>query len=74
MYNTAYITKKQLREKAKKLGLVISFTPYNEYRINFPSPFGTEATAYYTSDADDASITMECMAVDYQREYSNVSR
>ena len=49
-----------------------------EYRVNLPSPKGTEATAYYTNDADDAIATARHMAennptlsTQLQREISN---
>lgn len=34
-----------------------------EWRINYPPPFGTEDTAYYTGDGDDAIGTARDMAL-----------
>ena len=50
----------------RKLGLTCSRTPHGEYRINLPKARGgTEATAYYTTDAQDAVDT----ATMFLREY-----
>ncbi len=50
-------TPKQTRQAVKDanealMSVRITFTEYDEYRVNFIA--GREATAYYTSDVDDA--------------------
>jgi hypothetical protein len=44
------------------LGLTCIRTHYGEYRVNFPAPQGTEGTAFYTEDADDALATARVMS------------
>lgn len=48
------MTVKEALRSIRALGLTANRTPDNEFRVNLPRPYGTEATAYYTSDAEDA--------------------
>lgn len=49
------MTDKQLYTAVRNLGLTISKTCCSEFRINLKG--GTEASAYYTDDKDDALAT-----------------
>lgn len=49
------MTQKATIKAIRALGLTCTRTAYGEYRINLRK--GTEATAYYTDDADDALAT-----------------
>lgn len=54
--NTEFtLTSREVRTKFKTLGLTISKTDYDEWRVNFMG--GKEATAYYTDDLEDAYLT-----------------
>lgn len=53
-------TIKQAREVLRPLGISISKTDFNEFRVNFSG--GKEATAYYASDIPDAIDTGKDMA------------
>ena len=43
----------------KARGVIVRRTPWGEYRVNFKG--GREATAYYTTDIDDAKDTAVAM-------------
>jgi len=45
----------QAKQIAKDLGFTLTTTVHDEYRINRKG--GTEASAYYTNDLDDALST-----------------
>jgi hypothetical protein len=49
-----------LRAELKPLGMRVQRTDDGEWRVNFQK--GTEATAYYTDDYDDALGTGRAMA------------
>lgn len=56
------MTRDDVREACRALGLTCRMRD-GEYRINFRAlDGGREATAYYTSDADDAIATAHAMA------------
>ena len=42
-------------KELKARGVIVRRTPWDEYRVNFKG--GQEATAYYTTDIDDAKDT-----------------
>lgn len=57
------MTVKQTIKAIRALGLTCTRTTHGEYRINLlMSNGGTEDTAYYTDDADDALGTAQFMA------------
>ncbi len=53
-------TAKQARDILRPLGISLSRTEYDEYRVNFYK--GAESTAVYTDDLDDAVATGRHMA------------
>ena len=50
---------KEVKKELSEIGISIKFTEYEEYRVNFIG--GREATAYYTTDLDDAIATGKAM-------------
>lgn len=54
----------------KSLGMTVRKTEYDEFRVNIKG--GTEATAYYTNDLDDALATARQMKL--QRATARVQR
>jgi len=52
---------KQIKEAINELDLSARYRD-GEWRINYRAPHGTEATAYYTQDNDDALATAKAMA------------
>lgn len=53
------MTQRQTMDAIRALGLSVRRTEHGEYRVNFKS--GTEGTAYYTTDAEDALGTARAM-------------
>ena len=49
------LTLRRAQSILRKLRIVLNSTPSGEFRVNFIT--GSEATAYYTSDLDDALET-----------------
>jgi hypothetical protein len=58
------ITLKQAKAELKPLGITITYkSTWNEYRVNFQqNRGGSEDTAYYTDDREDAVATGREMA------------
>ena len=54
------LTLRRAQSILRKLRIVLNSTPSGEFRVNFIT--GSEATAYYTSDLDDALETGIAMA------------
>ena len=58
MRNT--MTMQNAKDECRDLGMTIRYNVgCDEYRVNFKG--GTEATAYYTNDRDDAVLTARAM-------------
>lgn len=56
------MTRKQAKDALKAIGIAITFDQESEeYRVNYAKP-DREASAYYTSDLDDAVGTAELVA------------
>jgi hypothetical protein len=53
------MTIKEAKLEVSKIGMVLSKTEHGEFRVNFKG--GSEATAYYTNDLDDAVGTARAM-------------
>jgi hypothetical protein len=53
------LTIKEAMFRIRQMGLTVGRTAHREFRINFPD--GTEGTAYYTNDAQDAVDTARAM-------------
>jgi hypothetical protein len=52
------MTQHETMQAIRKLGLTCGRTAYGEYRVNLRlADGGSEATAYYTDDAEDALAT-----------------
>jgi hypothetical protein len=49
------LTLTKVRAELRAIGVVITRTEWDEYRVNFRG--GNEATAYYTNDLEDARDT-----------------
>lgn len=49
------MTFQQVKDSLRAVDMVVRRTPDGEYRVNFP--MGSERTAYYTNDAQDAINT-----------------
>lgn len=59
------MTVKRTRAAIRELGLTARYRN-GEWRVNLAAPVGTEATAYYTTDAADALDTARAM-IDRER-------
>jgi hypothetical protein len=54
------VTVKEAIRAIRALGLSVRRTEFREFRVSLPG--GAEATAYYTTDAEDAVWTARSMA------------
>lgn len=54
------MTKREAKDRVKAMGLTCRYTPEGELRVNYRGL--DEATAYYTTDAEDAVKTAGAMA------------
>lgn len=54
------MTNATVKREVKAVGLVATRTECDEWRVNYRG--GSEATAYYTDDADDAVATARAMS------------
>lgn len=55
------MTIKEAKAALRPLGVVLTKTEWDEYRVNFRN--GREATAYYTNDLEDAVGTGVAMTL-----------
>lgn len=61
------MTKKDTLLAIRALGATARWDPaWGEYRVNLPAPYGTEATAYYTPDDEDAVGTARAMMAQHR--------
>lgn len=59
----AKVTLAKLKQVARSTGCTVRKTVDGEYRVNRMG--NSEATAYYTTDAEDAARTMSAMQCEY---------
>lgn len=59
---TRPLTLAAAKVELRSLGMTINKNQFDEYRVNFSGPEGTEANAYYTNDLDDAVKSGRAMA------------
>lgn len=61
------LTLKAAQQLAREAGCTLKANQFDEYRVNLRH--GSEATAYYTSDLNDAVNTARAMGIDRGKGY-----